>query len=312
MTQPSVLVIVVNWNTRDLLRQTLQSLRDAHQFASFTAVVVDNASTDGSADMVDAEFPECRLLRSETNLGFSKANNAAIRAYPDYEYYLLLNSDATVTPDVITGLLDYAVAHPRVAAVGPALKLPTGEYQTGGAGWGPGARHALATYLLLARLSRRFRGLYILQEQYADSPSPVLVDWLAGACMLVPKRAFSEIGLLSERYFVYGEDAEWCWRARNAGWEIAYLPYLVATHFYRGSSDTGVPTRPDWFRNLSDAVRVSGSGPNYRMFLVWSVIGYFLRTVVSAPFSARGRQATQPRAREYASLLRESYRLLTH
>lgn len=308
-----LLVIVVNWNTSDLLRECLVSLRRAREESDFSVAVVDNGSSDNSAAMVRTLFPEFSLLPCSENLGFAKANNRAIRQFPDFEFYLLLNSDATVTSEVIAQLMQFAESHPGIAAVGPALRLPNGRFQTGGAGWGPRAWHALNTYLLLAQISRHFRGLYMIQEQYKRERSRVLVDWLAGACMLVPRRAFTAIGLLDERYFVYGEDAEWCWRARQRGWKIAYLPYVTAIHNYRGSADSAIAIRPNWFRNLSDAVRMSSSNLNYRVFLFMSLAGYAIRMVALAPVVVMvNRTRVREKFRSYGLLLRESFRLITN
>lgn len=310
-TNASVIVIIVNWNTKQLLRQCLESLRLCRCNVRFYAVVVDNDSTDGSAEMVETEYPECKLVKSWENIGFGRANNLAFRLFPGYSYYLLLNSDAMITPSVMCALVRFLEEHPEVGAAGPALKLPGEQYQMGGAGWGPNAVHAFNTFLMLSNVSRRFRGLFIVQKHYAGKREAVMVDWLAGACMMVRSQTLADIGLFDERYFVYGEDAEWCWRARSRGWKISYLPYVSATHYYRGSMATDDWGNTDWYCNMLDAVRRTSGDINYRLFLLCGVMGYLIRFVVLVPFSLTGRNLPRrARLNRYVSLLKNSLRLL--
>ena len=274
------LVIIVNWNTKALLSRCLTSLRACKKAIDFDTAVIDNGSQDGSATMVANEFPECRLLRNEQNLGFAKANNFAFNSFPGYEHYLLLNSDASVTLEAMEALLSLLRMYPDIAAAGPALKLPNGRYQFGGAGWGPSWLYAFNTFFLLSNASRLFRGLFICQENYAKSQQPVMVDWLAGACLLIRAAALKDVGILDERYFVYGEDADWCWRARKKGWKIAYLPYVCVLHEMGASSAFKLNT--SWFLNLASAVKARGSKMNYVLFLICGLIGYFIRLTLYA------------------------------
>lgn len=306
-----IVVVVVNWNTKELLRQCLDSLRACRESLRLSVVVVDNGSTDGSADMIEAAYPETRLVKNPMNMGFAKANNVVFGLYPACSYFLLLNSDATVTPEVIRTLLRFLKAHDDVGAVGPALRLPNGQFQMGGAGWGPRASCSFNTFFLLSRMNRRFRGLFIVQEHYEGRREPVEVDWLAGACMMIRTKTLAQVGFFDERYFVYGEDAEWCWRARAKGWRLAYLPQVFATHHYRGSMVESSSMRAEWFDLLADAVCRSSSAFNYRSFLLFGVMGYALRVVGLVPLSiGRKRSSVRDRIANYRSLLGESTRLL--
>jgi len=306
-----IIVIVVNWNTRELLRQCLDSLQGCMGSLRFSVVVVDNGSTDGSIEMIETGYPGYHLVKNRENIGFGKANNLAFTLYPQHSYCLLLNSDATVTPELIQALLNFLKTHKDVGAVGPALMLPDGRFQFGGAGWGPEAVYSCNTFFMLANISRRFRGLFIVQKHYEGSHEPVFVDWLAGACMMIRAQTLADVGGFDERYFVYGEDAEWCWRARSKGWRIAYLPYVSATHHCRGSMVGNGNISTDWFRLLADAVLVTSSGVNYRLFLLFGALGYALRIAVLLPIAiARKSSMIRHRLASYGSLLKESLRLL--
>ena len=138
-----------------------------------------------------------------------------------------------------------------------------------------------------------------------------MVDWLAAACMLVRAQALMDIGLFAERYFVYGEDAEWCWRARERGWRIAYLPYVSAHHHYQGSTEPDDWKNPIWFRNLADAVHQRGGRTQYQIFLMLALVGYWLRLTISVlqMLVVRGEGA-QRRAGQYASLSHMCLRLM--
>jgi len=311
VSDPDILVIIVNWNTKGLLGQCLESLRSCKDATGISVVVVDNDSGDGSVEMVREKYPQCKIIRNDENIGFGRANNVAFKLYPNYAYYLLLNSDAMVTCDVIRGMKCFLDEHPDIGAAGPALKLPDGKFQYGGAGWGPSAIHSFITSMFLDYIYCRCHGLFIIQKHYSEFREPVPVDWLAGACMLVRSKTLREVGPFDERYFVYGEDAEWCWRARRNGWGMAYLPNVSATHNYRGSAVSEDIINVEWFRNLMDAVRRTSSYTNYLMFLLFSIVGYFLRAFSVLPLSPFHRRAGLMRhIRLYFSLLGEGVRLL--
>jgi GT2 family glycosyltransferase len=304
-----LLIIVVNWNTKVLLSRCLKSLQICQDAVRFDVVIVDNGSKDGSAEMVKAEFPNYCLLRNEENLGFSKANNIVFRYFPQYTYYLLLNSDASVSVDAIKTLLSFLKMNSDMAAVGPALKLPNGRYQAGGAGWGPSWIHAFNSFFLLSNINRSFRGLFIYQEHYAENQWPVMVDWLAGACLLVRATALEDTGLFDERYFVYGEDADWCWRARGKGWKIAYLPYVSVLHEFGASSTLKVSL--SWFLNLVDAVKERGGRINYVLFLICGLIGYSIRLITyTLQYALKKNRGLLEYKRQCQKLLNICYKLL--
>lgn len=306
-----LLVIVVNWNTKALLHRCLQSLRMCQNSIKFDVVVIDNGSTDGSAEMLEAEFLDYHIVLSKENMGFGKANNFAFRSFPQAAYYLLLNSDASVTPDVIRTMLDFIKENANIAAIGPALKLPTGQYQLGSAGWGPNWIYSFNTFFLLSNISRLFRGLFIFQEQYSKSRVPIMVNWLACTCILIRTQAIEDVGLFDERYFVYGEDSDWCWHARKKGWKIAYLPYVSVLHDVGASSPFKAQQNPAWFINLASAVKQQGGRINYALFLLFGLIGYSVRLAAcEVKLIIKRNESSRERRHLYALLLKTCYKLL--
>ncbi|MBE0596621.1 MAG: glycosyltransferase family 2 protein [Desulfuromonadales bacterium] len=242
---PDLTVIVVNWNTRELLRDCLRSVVDGNPAGELSIIVVDNGSADGSAEMVEREFPRVRLLRNQENLGFAKANNQALRLV-ETPYACLLNSDTVVAPGTLAGLVSFMTAHPRTVACAPALRLPSGRLQTGGAGYELNLRTAFNYFFFLSRLfPERFPGMYLYQDHFVRKGEPLQVDWLAGACLSVRMTAVRQAGLLDESYHMYAEDAEWCQRLGRVG-EIRYLPGLEILHLFGASSDKGGAVSVRW------------------------------------------------------------------
>jgi GT2 family glycosyltransferase len=198
-------------------------------------LVVDNASTDGSADMVAAEFPWVRLIRSPRNGGFAFGNNQALRVARG-EAVLLLNPDAVLPPGGIAALLEVLRRHPEAGIVGPKLLRPDGSMHLA-------CRRSFPTptvaFYRLSGLSRAFSrsprfGRYNLT--YLDPALPIEVDAVCGACMLLDRRVISRIGLLDERFFMYGEDLDWCLRARQAGFTVRYEPSVTVQHQHGAAS----------------------------------------------------------------------------
>ncbi|MCC6177945.1 MAG: glycosyltransferase family 2 protein [Chloroflexi bacterium] len=223
-------VLVVSWNTRDLLERCLSSVHDRLAGIDSEIVVVDNASSDASADMVLTAFPDVRLVGNIENRGFARAVNQGIHASTG-RYVMLVNSDATLVGDAARRMIDHLDRHPGVAAVGGKLLNPDGSFQGSYADF-----PSLSSEMLLATgLSR-----WVLPPGYpsrsdADSREQRTVDWVCGAFMMLRRAALDDIGLLDEDYFMYAEEVDWCFRARRRGWSVAYLPDAVAVHMVGGS-----------------------------------------------------------------------------
>jgi len=215
-------VIIVSWNTRELTGRCLRTLRTGLAAIPAQIIVVDNGSTDGTAEMVRAAFPDVQLLARQSNEGYTRANNAGI-AIADGRYILLLNSDAFVKEGCVERLI-YELEHrPGAAAVAPRLVYGDGRWQRWTAGAAPTLRTAANHYLFLERLLPGrpvFPGLYL----GADVRQARRVDWVSSACMLLRADALRAVGGLDERLFVYMDDVDLCQRLRDARWEIWYLP----------------------------------------------------------------------------------------
>jgi GT2 family glycosyltransferase len=228
-----VSVCIVNWNCRALLRDLLTSLLRQPQGASVEVIVVDNASTDGAAEMTAAEFPEVILVRNATNAGFARANNQAARLARG-RYLFFLNNDTLVPPHTLGRLQNYAESHPEIGLLGPRLRDGRGEFQVSFRNR-PTVAPLLHRTLLLRwtglfrRAYRRFRG------RTGDFNQTRPVDVLLGAALFLRRSVYAECGGWDEDYTFGGEDIEFCARIRRRG-PVVYCPEVEITHFGRVSS----------------------------------------------------------------------------
>jgi GT2 family glycosyltransferase len=243
---PRLSVIIVTWNTRDLLRQAIDSVvRTYHQQDALEIIVVDNASTDDTAQMIRDQYPAVRLIALDSNLGFAGGNNRGIAAAGG-QAILLLNSDTKVLPGAISTLLAYLEDHPQTGVVGPRLLNENGTVQ-------PSRRRfptlpilfLESTWLQSLAPARSLRRFYM--EDVPESP-PHSVDWITGAAMLVRPEVIDQVGALDDGYFMYSEELDWCHRIKDAGWDIAFTPAAEIVHYGGKSSDQVVPARHIYFQ----------------------------------------------------------------
>jgi GT2 family glycosyltransferase len=233
-------VIIVSWNTKGYLEECLQSLVDPPSARSLEIIVVDNDSTDGSPEMVEARFPQVKLIRSGENLGFAKANNLAIRASSG-KYISLVNSDAKVLPGCLDRLADYLDQNPDVGNVGPRVLNPDISMQSTCRRF-PGIWNNFCTATGLATAFRKNR-FFSGEHMFFFPHDRVLeVDVLVGCFWMMRREAVNQVGLLDESFFMYGEDVDWCRRLWKAGWKAVFVPTGVAIH-YRGGSSGSQPVR---------------------------------------------------------------------
>lgn len=219
---PDLAVIIVNWNTRRLLLDCLKALPAATPGLGVETWVVDNGSSDGSVEAVRELFPATQVIANQQNLGFAAANNQAIRASRS-RHVLLLNSDTVPAAGSLSALVAFLDEHDRVGIVGPLLRNGDGSEQLSYAAF-PNLRSEL-----LGRNVRQRRPFAAAAEAYA-------VDWVGGACFLIRRSAMAAAGLLDEGYFMYTEEADWCYRVRRAGWEVCYAPMVEVVHLGGQSS----------------------------------------------------------------------------
>ncbi len=231
-----IAVIIVNWNAREDLRRCLHALFDAPRPAlDYEVWVVDNASTDNSMGMVQADFPEVHCIANPDNRGFSKANNQAIAA-TESRYVLLLNSDAFIHPGALDNLVAFADAHPKTGIIGPKVLNPDGTLQFSCRRW-PTLGAGFFRNTLLGRFfpDNKFARDYLMGD--FDHNSILPVDWVSGCAMLISRALIHKNGGLDERFYMYSEDVDICKRAWDAGYEVVYFPDAVVTHVIGRSSD---------------------------------------------------------------------------
>jgi len=238
MPAPDVAVLVVSWNTRALLAECLQSIQDSAAHLAVQTLVVDNASSDGSAEMVRAQFPDVHLLALQDNQGFVGGNNlaySALQAAP--RYVLLLNPDARLCPHSLAAMVSWMDANPNAGACGPLTLNPDGTLQLS---W---TRFPTVWSEIRGRHDRRFGTNAARVALTADAlrrlPDAQIVDWASGACLLVRGHALTQNlgGVLFDPDFqMYSEETDLCYRLRRAGYGTFFLPQAEAIHHYGKSS----------------------------------------------------------------------------
>jgi len=250
---PSIEALIVSFNTKEVLKGALTSLLrtlpPAH-VVDFRVGIFDNASSDGSADMVAQEFSEVRLIRSNVNLGFGIANNELART-SSADYLLVLNSDVIVTEDIITPLMCALLQDSRLIAVGPRLIYPNGQVQHSAQRF-PTLSYEFAQALRGRRLGRAIRPLFdsqrridavhqvTLTDQQADNRTP---EFMWATCWLIRRRDVITDGLFDEAFPMYDEDLDFCRRAQRRGRTFSYVSRTALIHLGGASSQTGAHKR---------------------------------------------------------------------
>jgi GT2 family glycosyltransferase/lipopolysaccharide/colanic/teichoic acid biosynthesis glycosyltransferase len=223
-------IIIVSYNVREFLRQSLLSIRKAVANLAAEIFVVDNASNDGSADMVRREFSEVKLIANRDNIGFARANNQALRQATG-RLLVLLNPDTVVQEDTFTAIRAFFEQHPESGMAGCKVLNPDGSLQLACRRSFPTPWVAFTRLSGLSRLfpNSRWFGRYNLT--YLPENETAEVEAISGSFMAVRRQALDQVGLLDEDFFLYGEDLDWCFRMRAAGWKIHYFPGTQIIHF---------------------------------------------------------------------------------
>lgn len=228
---PDVSVIILNWNTRDMLADCLETVLKYAGRLTVELIVVDNASTDGSQAMLQQRFPQVQLIANHENVGFARGNNQGM-AISRGRYMLLLNSDAFITPGALEALLQLADAQPRAGIVGAHLLNADGTFQ---------ASHTpfpslWQEFMILSGLGRLLFGRWYPSRGAQEARGPQTVDYVEGACLLVRPGAFRETNGLDEGFFMYAEEVDWCYTMHQKGWQVWYQPAAHIIHLGGGSS----------------------------------------------------------------------------
>jgi GT2 family glycosyltransferase len=285
-------VSIVSYRTPELLWQCLQALKRERQALEFEVTVVDNASGDGSAELVEAEFPWVRLIHNSTNVGFGAAHNQALRDSPA-RHLLVLNADAAPEPGALSTLVGYLDARLDVAVVGPRLRYPDGRVQ-------PSRRRfpTVATLFCESTQVQRFWPDNALLRRYyvADRTDDQEqdVDWLVGACLCVRSRAAADVGLFDERFFLYSEEIDWCRRFRAAGWRIVFVPTAEVVHHEGASTAQDVGRSERLFQTSRVRYAEKWHGPRVaralRTYLLLEWLGRGLEEAVKLGLGSRRAQ----------------------
>jgi GT2 family glycosyltransferase len=230
---PDVSVVIVSYNTRDLLRECLQTVY-RETGLSYEVIVVDNASRDGSLEMVEREFPSAVAIQTGANLGFAAANNVAFRQARG-QYVVLLNSDAFLTPDTLLKAVSLMKASPATGLAGGRLVGRDG-------GWQASARlfpSLLNDFLSISGLAARFPRSHFFgraDRTWADPMQAAETDWVPGAFSMIRRDVLEQVGYFDENFFLYYEEVDLCRRIKLAGYKVSYWPELEIVHIGGESS----------------------------------------------------------------------------
>lgn len=233
--QPDLTVVIVNWNTRDMLRDALHSLLQPGSDLLLQVIVVDNASDDGSAAMVRSEFPMVTLVANTGNAGYAEGNNQGMRM-AEGRHTLLLNPDVVVPRGTLEGALQALEADPKIGALGCRLIGADGETQRSVRGF-PTPASILWEALGLSRLCPSSPVLGAYRMTYFDYSSQADVDQPMGTFLLLRGETVRQVGLLDERFPIFFNEVDWCYRAKQGGWRIIYTPTVQIKHY--GGASTG-------------------------------------------------------------------------
>ncbi len=300
-------IIIVNWNVKDLLRNCLISLLNSEtKFLRYEIIVVDSASSDGSATMVRDEFPQVRLIASIENLGYAKGNNVGLVVAQGH-YLLLLNPDTVVTPHALLEMVNMMNEQPRVGVLGPQLLWPDGTVQS--------SRRRFPTLGSLfwesTLLGQWFpRNGYAQHYHLADHPHdiPQKVDWLVGAAMLIRRQAWQQVGFLDQSLFMYFEETDWCRRCAAIGWEIHYLPTAQIVHYEGKSSEQVGVSRTIRFQRSKIRYTQKYFGRGWATILhlfLWLTFAWQLLEESVKWFIGHRRALRKERITAYSQLLRQ-------
>jgi GT2 family glycosyltransferase len=262
-------IIIVNWNTKDLLLQCLESVYQITKRIEMEIFVVDNGSGDGSVLAAKEGFPEVNFIQNQTNLGFAKANNQAL-SLAKGRYLLLLNPDTQIKIGATERMLSFMEDHSEVGVIGPQLLHLDGSKQNSIANFPSLATELLNKSFLRWLFPKKYPGK---ERSYGE---PLEVDSVIGACMMVRGDAMAQVGLLDEDYFLFLEETDWCCRMKKAGWKIYHIPQAEIYHFQgKGVEIEKKKARVEYYRSRYHFFKKNRGG------LPWSILFAGLMTRLS-------------------------------
>ncbi|RMG88642.1 MAG: glycosyltransferase [Chloroflexi bacterium] len=253
-------IIIVNWNTRDYLQKCLETVFASEGDFTYKVVVVDNASSDGSVEMVREHFPQVCLIASEVNGGYPYGNNVGLRALGFRDagdvdddaprYALLLNPDTELPPDALYRMVKLMDERPEVGIAGPKLVLEDGSLDKACRRGFPTPAVSFYHFAGLAKLFPKNERFGRYNMTFADPDEEIEVDSVVGAYMQVRRECIEAVGLLDETFFMYGEDLDWAYRIKAAGWKVLYHPQVVVRHVKRAASRKSKKAQFEFWRAM--------------------------------------------------------------
>lgn len=273
--------IIVNWNTKDLLRDCLESIIKTMDALAYEVIVVDNASKDGSVEMLSEQYPQVKAIANSENRGFGAANNQGFAAMKG-KYTLLINTDAVLTAGAVQKLWAFAEAHPEAAIVCGQLLNADGSKQNSIASFptllGLATNTSLLEYLFPSRYpSKRY-----------EHKEPLEVDSAVGACMMIRKKALDEVSFFDERYFFFFEETDMAYAMKKAGWRIYQVPDALTYHLQGQSIGHNSRSRIEFYRSRYQFLRKWKS----KTYCGLASMIIFLRLVLTFLLNALGVVAT--------------------
>ncbi|HUN55336.1 MAG TPA: glycosyltransferase family 2 protein [Smithella sp.] len=227
-------IIIVNWNTKELLLNCVSTIQQAINHYKVEIIVVDNASNDGSVQALKDFYPHVKLIQNKENLGFAKANNLGIKSSSG-KYVCLVNSDIEVRGDCLFNMYNYMDKHSTIAVLGPKVFYPDMTGQVSCTHF-PTIWNNICEASGLHKISHRLKIFSGEHMRYFHHNAILKVDSLVGCFLMIRRSAIDQVGLLDERFFIYVEEVDWCKRFRNAGWDIVFMPDASVIHHDASSS----------------------------------------------------------------------------
>jgi GT2 family glycosyltransferase len=309
----SLSIIIVNYNTKDLLDDCLSSILANGTSLDLEIFVVDNASIDGSTQMVKQKYLTVNLIENSENVGFARANNQAI-AKAQGTYLFLLNSDASIRPGTIDAMVKFMDAYPMVGALGAKLLSQNLVPQISCRHF-PTVFTTLSQFFGLSAMFPRSRLWGRYDMGYWDHREARKVDSVPGAALLVRKNTIQEVGPLDENYFLYFEDTDWCYRINQAGWEVFFLPEAEVIH--RGGASAAKSNQGVFHDNTLSKAFFSSLFYYFRKFH-GSLSVLLLKVLIPVSLIMRMLRWTFPLlfhridAKEYAYKMRSFWRMIRY
>jgi GT2 family glycosyltransferase len=286
-------IVVVTWNGRELLEGCLASIerevrrREGPEHIDTETLVVDQASSDGSAAAVRASFPWAEVIELPANVGFAAGNNVGLRRAKG-RHAVLLNNDTVVLPDGLERLVRYLDAHPEVGVVGPQLLNPDGSKQN--------SIHSTPNFVseLVPKPLLESIAPWRYPSKRFEHPGPISVEAVLGACLMLRREVLEDVGPMPEEYFFFLEETDWCLRIRRAGWKVVHVPAARIVHVHGATTKKRVPaeTRIEYHRSLYRFFLTHRGERAFRVLLALRVAKGFLYAATGwlpALVSARSR-----------------------